>query len=78
MQLNCKVKKSGNPLISIWPSPPFQGYPVFLAKFLVPPPHVAQVLEEPTPYPLPLPFNKGGGGSNYMTLCPSRPYDLVG
>ena len=64
MQLNCKVKKSGNPLISIWPSPP---------------PPVAQGLEGPTPYPLPLPFNKGGGGgSNYMTLCPSRPYDLVG
>ena len=31
---------------------PFQGYPSFLAKFLV----------GPTPLP---PFNKGGGGSNY-------------
>ena len=48
--------------------PPFQGYPVFLAKFLVPPPHVAQVLEGPTPYPQPLPFNKGGGGLQLYDL----------
>ena len=40
MQLNCKVKKSGNPPISTLtppPNPPFQGYPSFLAKFLVAP-----------------------------------------
>ena len=59
--------------------PPFSRLSRLSSKiFGTPPPHVAQVLEGPTPYPLPLPFNKGGGGSNYMTLCPSRPYDLVG
>ena len=36
MQLNCKVKKSGNsPHFYINPHP-FQGYSPFLAKFLVP------------------------------------------
>ena len=59
--------------------PPFSRLSRLSSKIFGTPPHLAQVLEGPTPYPLPLPFNKGGGGgSNYMTLCPSRPYDLVG
>ena len=38
MQLNCKVIKNGNPPFSTaTPPPPFQGYPSFLANFLVPP-----------------------------------------
>ena len=37
MQLNIKVKKKWQ-LPIYTPTPPFQGYPPFLAKFLVPPP----------------------------------------
>ena len=61
MQLNCKVKKKkkGNPPF-LYELHPFQCYPPFLAKFLVPP-HLTQFLEGPTP-PL---ITRGGGGSNY-------------
>ena len=48
MQLDCKVIKKWQPPISILTLPPFQGYPTFLAKFLVPP-EVTQFLEGPTP-----------------------------
>ena len=43
MQSNCKVIKKG--------SPPFHGYPHFLAKFLVSLPQVTQFLEGPAPHP---------------------------
>ena len=50
MQLNCKVIKKWQPPIST-STLPFQGYPPFLAKFLVPP-QVTQFLEGPNlPYP---------------------------
>ena len=57
MQLNCKVIKSGNPPISIL-SPPYQGYPHFLAKCLVPTPaQLIQFSEGP---------REGLEGSNYV------------
>ena len=59
MQLNCKViKKWQHPHFYINPIPPFQGYPPFPAKVLVPTPQVTQFLEGPMP---PLPFNKEEG-----------------
>ena len=67
MQLNCKVIKKWQPPISA-SKPPFQGYPPFLLKFLVPPlPQVTQFLEglRRSYPPPPHPFNKGAGGSNY-------------
>ena len=44
MQLNIKVKKKWQ-LPIYTPTPPFQGYPPFLAKFLVPPPPPPQVTQ---------------------------------
>ena len=58
MQLNCKVIKSGNPLIST-STPHFQDYSPFLANFWLPPPSNS-ILGRSYPPP---PFNKGG--SNY-------------
>ena len=66
MQLNCKViEKVGTPPPShFYSNPLFKGYPLFLAKFSVPP-KVTQFLEGPT-HPLPLPpLISGGRGSNY-------------
>ena len=52
MQLNCKV-------IQKVATPPVQGYPPFLAKFLVvPTPQLTQFLEGPTPTP---PLIRGEG-----------------
>ena len=45
------------------PLPVFQGYPSFLATFLVPL-QVTQFLEGP----IPLHFNEGVGGSNYVKV----------
>ena len=57
MQLNCKVIKKWQPLISTL-TPTFLGYPPFLAKFLVSP-QMTQFLEGPNPPPPPPPpFNK--------------------
>ena len=55
IELNCKVIKSGNP--------PFEVYPLFLAKSFVPSPHsqVTQFLEGCPP----ISFNKGGGFQLY-------------
>ena len=59
MQLNCKVIKKRQPPIST-STPPFQGYPPFLANFLVPPhPQVTQFLKV---LPPPSPLIMGGGG----------------
>ena len=59
MQLNCKVIKKRQPPIST-STPPFQGYPPFLANFLVPhPPPSDSIFEDSAS---PFPFNKGGGG----------------
>ena len=52
MQLNCKVIKKWLPPIST-STPPFQSYPPFLAKFLVPPSDSIFGMSCP-------PFNKGG------------------
>ena len=63
MQLNCKViKKVATPPPISTTIASFQGYPPFLATFLVPP-QVAQFLEGPTPL-----LTRGEGGSNYA-LC---------
>ena len=62
MQWNCKViKKVATPPIST-STPPFQGYPPFLAKFLLLHPQVTQFWKV-----LPPPFNREGG-SNYACL----------
>ena len=50
MQLNFKVIKKvviPPPHFYISPPTPFQGYPPFLAKSLVPPPQMTQFLEGP-------------------------------
>ena len=48
--------------------PPFSRLSRLSSKIFGTPPHLAQVLEGPTPYPLPLPFNKGGGGLQLYDL----------
>ena len=61
MQLNIRVIKKWQPPIST-STPLFQGYPPFLAKYLVPP-QVTQFFEGPTPS-----SDKGGGGIPTMLL----------
>ena len=66
IELNCKVIKKWQPLISTSTSSPiFRFLPPFLAKKLcTPPPQVTQFLEGPTLTPS---FNRGGGQrSNYV------------
>ena len=61
MQLNCKViKKVANP--PFLHQPHFQGFPPFLAKFLVLP-QVTHFLEGPAP-----PLIRGGGGVPTMSV----------
>ena len=55
MQLNIKAIEKWQTPISTSPPPPpppFQGYPLFLAKFLVPPPYVTRFFEGHTPLTL--------------------------
>ena len=65
MQLNCKVIKKRQPPIST-STPPFQGYPPFLANFLVPPPPPSDSIFEDSTSPFP--FNNGGGGGGVPTM----------
>ena len=58
MQLNCKViEKVATPPFLQEP-PPFQGYPPFLVKFLIPPPPPPRDSIFGRSYPLPPPLIK--------------------
>ena len=65
MQLNCKVIKTWQLPLST-STPPFQSYPAFLVRFLVPP-EVTQFLEGPTPPPTPTPLIRGRAGVPTMS-----------
>ena len=56
------MKKVATPHFYISP-PPFSGLPPFVAKNVIPSPHLTQFLEGPTPPPL-----IGEGGFNYVIL----------